>query len=91
LDDKVMASNKFNLMNATPHPDRDEGLTLAIKAAGGPRRLARALGLTRQAIYLWKRIPADRILQVEAVTKIPREKLRPELYRIRSRPVRRVP
>ena len=60
---------------------RDEGLAAAIKAAGGLRPLARELGMSVQAFSEWKRVPVHRILQVEAVTKIPREKLRPDLYR----------
>ncbi len=64
---------------------RNEGLTLAIKAAGGICALARELGLSPQAFSEWSRVPAHRILQVEAVTKIPREQLRPELYRVEAK------
>jgi DNA-binding transcriptional regulator YdaS (Cro superfamily) len=60
--------------------ERDAGLVLAIKAAGSMRALAGELGLSSQAFSEWKRVPAHRILQVEAVTRIPREKLRPDLY-----------
>jgi Bacterial toxin YdaS len=59
----------------------DDELKAVIKAAGGIRPLARELGMSPQALSEWKRIPAHRIRQVEAVTKIPREKLRPDLYR----------
>jgi hypothetical protein len=58
--------------------ERDAGLVLAIAAAGGPRPLAFELGISCE----WRRVPAHRILQVEAVTGIPREKLRPDLYRV---------
>jgi DNA-binding transcriptional regulator YdaS (Cro superfamily) len=61
----------------------DDGLKAAIKAAGGFRALARLLGISPQSLSEWKRVPTHRILQVEAVTKIPREKLRPNLYRAR--------
>ena len=53
----------------------------AAKACGGYASLARRLGITPQAISQWTEIPLDRILQVEKVTGIKREKLRPELYR----------
>lgn len=43
--------------------------------------LARKLGITRQAIGLWKKIPAERVVEIEEVTGIPREQLRPDLYR----------
>jgi DNA-binding transcriptional regulator YdaS (Cro superfamily) len=65
----------------------EEGLRLAIEAAGGIRALARLLGMSAPALLEWRRVPSHRILQIEAVTKIPREKLRPDLYR--KRPHRR--
>lgn len=43
--------------------------------------LARRLGITSQAISQWKKIPAERVVDIEAVTGIPREQLRPDLYR----------
>jgi hypothetical protein len=48
---------------------KDKGLAKAIKATGGLRALARALG------------PYERVLDVERVTGMPREELRPELHR----------
>jgi DNA-binding transcriptional regulator YdaS (Cro superfamily) len=60
---------------------RDKGLRLAIEAAGTRYRLAMLLGVRPSSILKWRRVPSGRILQVEAVTGIPREKLRPELYR----------
>jgi DNA-binding transcriptional regulator YdaS (Cro superfamily) len=53
----------------------------AIKAAGGLRKLATALGVTHPAVRLWRRIPAELVVKAEAVTGIPREELRPDLYR----------
>jgi DNA-binding transcriptional regulator YdaS (Cro superfamily) len=61
-------------------PDYDKGLRLAIEAAGGEGPLARALGIAVPSLRDWKRVPSHRIIQVEAITKIPREKLRPDLY-----------
>lgn len=58
-------------------------MKLAIAAAGGLRPLARELGMSAPALSEWRRVHADRILQIEAVTKVPREKLRPDLYRPR--------
>jgi DNA-binding transcriptional regulator YdaS (Cro superfamily) len=58
----------------------DEGLRKAIEVAGSLRRLAMLLGITPAALLEWWRVPAHRILQVEAVTGIPREQLRPDLY-----------
>jgi len=62
-------------------PEIEEGLRLAIEAAGGVRALARLLGMSAPALLEWRRVPAHRILQVEAVTNIQRERLRPDFYR----------
>lgn len=59
---------------------RDQALERAIGAAGGVRALARAVGVSQPAISSWKRVPADRVLSVEASTGIPRGELRPDLY-----------
>lgn len=61
--------------------EREAGLLEAINVAGSASALARELGLTPQAILEWKRVPANRLLRVEEITKIPRERLRPDLYR----------
>lgn len=41
--------------------------------------------LTPQAISQWKRVPAERAIDVEAVTGIPRQELRPDIYGATSR------
>jgi DNA-binding transcriptional regulator YdaS (Cro superfamily) len=69
-------------------PDYDEGLHAAIEAAGGEGPLARALGIAVPSLREWRRVPPHRILQVEKITGIKREKLRPDLYR-KSPPKRR--
>jgi DNA-binding transcriptional regulator YdaS (Cro superfamily) len=65
---------------------REEGLRLAIEAAGTRYRLAMLLGIRPASVLKWWRVPSDRIVQVEAVTGIPREKLRPDLYRVCRKP-----
>lgn len=52
----------------------------AAAAAGSKSELARQLGIAVQSIQQWKRIPAERVLDVEKVTGIPRHILRPDLY-----------
>lgn len=44
--------------------------------------LARAVGVDRATAWRWaqKRIPAERVAEVERVTGIPRHELRPDLY-----------
>jgi DNA-binding transcriptional regulator YdaS (Cro superfamily) len=58
----------------------DEGLLLAIQAAGSRGALARKIGISRQAVWGWKKIPVDRLKDVERVTRIPRHKLRPDIF-----------
>src|SRR6187431_1946670 len=59
---------------------RDPGLTEAIRAAGGVSELARQLGISQPSVSNWDRVPAERVLIVEATTGINRKLLRPDLY-----------
>jgi DNA-binding transcriptional regulator YdaS (Cro superfamily) len=54
---------------------------LAVAEAGGFSALGRAIGVKYQSIQRWKKIPAERVLAVERATGIPKERLRPDLYR----------
>lgn len=63
----------------------DPGIEKAVKAVrGGVSALARELGINRQNIYDWNQIPADHIVAIEQITGVPREQLRPDLYRRES-------
>src|SRR3954454_14889453 len=59
---------------------RDAGLEAAIKAAGGIASLARAIGIAQPSVSAWSRIPPERVLAVEALTRVHRFILRPDLY-----------
>jgi len=59
---------------------RDAGLEHAIKAAGGVGSLARALGIAQPSVSAWSRVPAERVLAIESITKVSRFTLRPDLY-----------
>lgn len=59
---------------------KDEGLIRAIEAAGGVGALARGLGISQPSVSGWSRIPADRVLAVEALTNVPRSVLRADLF-----------
>src|ERR1700730_14011401 len=59
---------------------RDMGLDEAIRAAGGVRALARKIGISQPSISNWPRVPAERILSVEAATGVDRAILRPDLF-----------
>lgn len=56
--------------------DKERGLRL---------KVARALGITHGAVSQWRRVPAGRVIAVEALTGIPRERLRPDLYEPRRK------
>jgi TorA maturation chaperone TorD len=58
----------------------DPGLQEAIRAAGGVTELARRIGISQPSVSKWSRIPAERVLSVEAVTGVARTVLRPDLY-----------
>src|SRR4051794_6536611 len=58
----------------------DQGLNEAISAAGGVTELARRIGISQPSISNWSRVPAERVLAVEAATGVGRAVLRPDLY-----------
>jgi hypothetical protein len=54
-----------------------------VKSAGGQSALARRLHIRPQSIQSWigyGRVPAERVLEVEDVTGVPRYVIRPDLY-----------
>ncbi|HEY7664256.1 MAG TPA: Cro/CI family transcriptional regulator [Xanthobacteraceae bacterium] len=59
---------------------RDLGLDEAIRAAGGVAALARKIGISQPSVSNWSRVPAERVLSVEAATGVSRAVLRPDLY-----------
>lgn len=52
----------------------------AITAAGGPSAVGRAFGISPQAVGQWKRVPAERVLALEALSGVPRHSIRPDIY-----------
>jgi TorA maturation chaperone TorD len=63
---------------------RDPGLSEAIQAAGGVSKLARRVGVSQPSVSNWDKVPAERVLVVEAATGIDRKVLRPDLYEERD-------
>src|SRR4051812_34907534 len=59
---------------------RDPGLEEAVRAVGGVSELARQIGISQPSVSNWSRVPAERVLIVEAATGIDRKILRPDLY-----------
>jgi TorA maturation chaperone TorD len=60
---------------------RDPGLSEAIQAVGGVSELARRIGISQPSVSNWDKVPAERVLAVEAATGVQRMRLRPDLYR----------
>lgn len=65
---------------------RDQGLEEAIRAVGGVSELSRRLGISQPSVSNWDRIPAERVLSVEAATGVARAVLRPDLFDGQSSP-----
>jgi TorA maturation chaperone TorD len=63
---------------------RDPGLSEAIQAAGGVSKLARSVGVSQPSVSNWDKVPAERVLVVEAATGVDRKVLRPDLYQERE-------
>lgn len=42
--------------------------------------LGRRIGITPQAIVQWKKFPAERLVEIEQATGVPRDALRPDLF-----------
>ena len=59
---------------------RDQGLQEAVRAVGGVSELARRIGISQPSVSNWDRIPAERVLMVEAATGVARSVLRPDLF-----------
>lgn len=59
---------------------RDPGLARAIDKAGGVAELARKIGIAQPSVSSWSRVPAQRVIAVEAATGVSRRDLRPDLY-----------
>lgn len=61
----------------------DSAIKRACEAVGGQVKLAALIKVSAPAINQWVtkgRVPAERVLAVEAASGIPRHELRPDLY-----------
>jgi TorA maturation chaperone TorD len=63
---------------------RDQGLQEAIRAVGGVSELARRIGISQPSVSNWDRVPAERVLSVEAATGVTRAVLRPDLFNVEA-------
>lgn len=59
---------------------RDPALIDLFSALGSQSELARKLGISRAAVSHWQRVPLRHLRAIEALSAIPRARLRPDLY-----------
>jgi DNA-binding transcriptional regulator YdaS (Cro superfamily) len=60
--------------------DRDPILFKIFSHFGTITKLAATLGVTRQAVSKWNRVPLCHVQTISNMTGIPRERLRPDIY-----------
>jgi TorA maturation chaperone TorD len=65
---------------------RDQGLQEAIRAVGGITQLARRIGISQPSVSNWDRVPAERVVVVEAASGVARDVLRPDLFKVETAP-----
>lgn len=74
-------------------PSPFEALQSAVECAGSQAELARLVGVSSTAVWKWvniaRRVPAEFALRVERATGISRNWLRPDIYPIERRRVRK--
>ena len=63
---------------------REDGLRLAIDAAGGVSALARRLGIAQPSVSSWRRVPAERVVEISTLTGLDRGLLRPDLFAVQG-------
>lgn len=60
---------------------KDSKLKQAFRAAGwNGGKLAAALDIKPQAVSQWKQVPLARVFEVERITGIPAQELRPDFF-----------
>lgn len=60
--------------------DLKAGVELVVDAAKSKTALADFLGITRQAVGQWKRVPTEHVPEIEKRYNIPRVLMRPDVY-----------
>jgi len=58
-----------------------QGMDLIRSRRGLMAELSRGLGISTAAIAKWSRVPEDRLVAVERISGIGRDKLRPDLFK----------
>lgn len=59
---------------------RSPELTAIFERAGSLSSVANHLGITRAAVSVWKKIPLRHVRAIAALTGLPPEQIRPDIY-----------
>lgn len=59
---------------------KDVAVETAVGKVGSLTKLAARLGISRQAIRDWEKVPPKHVLQMEAISGVSRYELRPDIY-----------
>ncbi|RTL07348.1 hypothetical protein EKK58_02215 [Candidatus Dependentiae bacterium] len=61
---------------------QNHGVAEAVEKTGSTRQLARLCGVTQPSVMKWlhTNCPAERAVQIENITGVPRESIRPDLW-----------
>ena len=71
----------MNTPSQKKHQTR-EFIRKVIDKAGGTGPVRVALKISRQSIFNWTQIPAEHCADLEALSGIAREKLRPDIFKV---------
>ena len=64
-----------------------------IKQGGGCTQVAKKLNLPLQTVHSWtlrNKVPAERVIEIERATGVPRHNIRPDIYPLSERLERRI-
>lgn len=71
----------MTIMTKSAFPQRwSPGLVRAVTAVRSVTELARRLKTSTGAIYRWDDVPAERLVDFEKATTVPRHELRPDIF-----------
>lgn len=60
--------------------ERDPALAELLRYKGNVHAIARACGISRQAVYAWSRVPSERAQVVAEALDVPLSRVRPDLW-----------
>lgn len=79
-----LSSSILTFFSAMLKTTMDTGIELIRAKRGAMSEIARQLGLSKQAVTQWERVPDSHLGRVSDIVQIPPWELRPDLYRSRD-------